>query len=386
MFTKFHVYIINIVFSIAVLTRIYKISKPEAQFKSENKLYNDFEAFCDGDVPFDTNPISGRFILFFPFYFLTKGNTSLIESHQKYLRALTGLASSFVPPLITSSLILYKVNTLISAAAGIFLSLEPTIVISSRTYTIDGLFLLLVSLVIFLSALEKRINHPLLIQGQCLCATVAVCTDFTGFLSFPYLILTTKNKKKILPDLLSLLMIFIVVEIMTKAVFSTKTKGEFDGAPLSMQFTETIKKMGLLFDHPPPLNEMFSYPLFRIKPQTIYKNENEMICATCNFPIVLAIDAAVILNPFDIYTVFYWLSLFMIWEFKKIELINYTLPFLFGVMSLARGLQKCNETVRCFVLAGLLLFGAAYFYVYSSWIYGTEMSPSHERLINIWQH
>ena len=368
-----------------MIFRIYKIAAPKIELNEENELYNTFTLFYEGKVPLDEKPISGRFILFFP-YFILK-NYAKIETItlQKYLRAMTGLLSSLVPPLITCSLFLSNLNDFSSTIAGILLSLDPCIIISSRSYTTDSFFLFFASLVIFLSALEKHFWHPLLVQFQCLCAVLAFSTDYVGFLCILYLFFSTKNKRRLLPDLLSLTSIFSFIEILMKAMFSEEVGDELSNAPLKIQIFETVKRMKQMLPMEPSINDFFKYPLCQVYPHNYIKMENCRICALYSIPLIIFIDIAIIFKPFEISSVFYWLSLFVIWLFKPLNIYNYLLPLIFGIMSFAKLIDSKSTKTRYIITFICLILSAIFFIIYSRWTYGLSINPTFDKLINIWK-
>ena len=239
-------------------------------------------------------------------------------------------------------------------------------------------------MVIFLSALEKHSWHPLLVQFQCLCAVLAFCTDYIGFLCILFLFFSTRNKKRLLPDLLSLTAIFSFIEILMKAMFSEEVGDELSNAPLKIQVFETIKRMKELLPMEPSINDLFKYPLCQVFPQNYLKTENCRICALYSIPLIIFIDIAIVFKPFEISTVFYWLSLFAIWLFKPLGIYNYLLPFIFGIISFAKFTDSKPISTRLIISAICLFSSVLFFIVYRNWTYGTSIDPSYDQMINIW--
>ncbi|EAX90410.1 hypothetical protein TVAG_488640 [Trichomonas vaginalis G3] len=383
LFTHFQGQLLFIVFSISALTRLYFISHFKFELSIETELYREFTYLSKGIIPLDNKPLTGRFCLFFFYLAITNNNMDKVYAMQKYLRSAAALIGCFVPVLVSASLILYGYSNKISITIGILLSIEPTLIIWSRIYNENVLFLIFSALAIFLNSLERHTNHPLLQQGQALCASFAMFTDYTGIVLIFYLILFSTNNKKLFPDLLSLLPVYFVLEISLKILFYEDQLILDPKLPHSRRLNVTIHKLPFFDITNRSVIDFFEFFTFKLPIEQIYVDENVKIASIISPVLIVIVEISAILNYKSKQTAMFLFTIFIIWISKPNAVSSYHISLIFGYFIFASYLQNNQGTIAKTLFVVSIVSAIAFYILYFPWIYGREIDEYYDSILSL---
>lgn len=374
-----------IVFSIAAFARLYFIGKSRPELEIESELYRNFQLVAKGVIPFDGQPMTGRFCLFFLYFILTNNKEERIPIMQRYFRAFSGLIGCFSPVLVTASLFLYGYDEFVSTFIGVLISLDPNMIVWSRIYSSHSLFILFCTLVIFLNSLEKHTTHPLLQQAQSLCAAFAIFTDYLGISIVLFLILKSTNRRKLSKDLISLLPVYFIGELGLKMLFSESEKLKDPNEPFSLRIKMIARELRLnLFNNNLHIYDLFLWPLGILKPKRIFVDENIKIVSMASPVLSWIMLISSIVDYKNTFSKFYIFNLLLIWLMRAVDASNYHIATIIGIISFAGCLQKTTKLTKRFVCLTATLLSLLLFIIYFPWIYGIQTSEMYDTLINVW--
>jgi dolichyl-phosphate-mannose--protein O-mannosyl transferase len=379
--------LIYAVFTFSLVFRVFRVTKPNSLSLGEIELFNDFELLAKGEAPLDTKPISGRFLLFVPYYLITKNDAQRLDASLIYLRVISSLLGSLANGFITAAIIINNFSMFSAVTAGTFLCIDGSMIITTKLYTTDSLFLFFVSLVLFCSAVSaKRPNNKIVIQAECFFAAMASCTDQLGFIMVIYVMITCKgNKMKTIGVVLSLLFVFSSAEIGIKTLFSEEIRRSFPDATFADQTVQTIKRMKLLFEIPTNYESLLYWPMIKLRPVELWATEGGRISAVYNIPIVLFVSLSALFGILNTPSWFFWMSLVGVWALKKVSIINYTLVFVFGVLSLVEAFESMHEVIRNMSYIVMLTIAVLFFLLFFPWTYGVIVGDgTYDRDIDLW--
>jgi len=390
-------YLMWAIFSISATLRLFKVTKPGVPFLDETVVMSDVNTIMFGNLPIDEKPLFGRFLVFLQYYFLRNGDSVLNSSDFSnfpnfyLMRIVSTVISSFVPCLVTASLLALKLSGFTAFMGGFLYCFDIGQIILSKQISTEPLFLLFSSLCIFFSSYRKQKRKAIFAQLQVLCAIIALSIDDLGILMVIYCIFEYKTMPKgSITKLISTAMFIKSFEIGLKAAFAPENHPLLPRMFHSYDLYEkckiiiqvVISKYSSLKS---PISRILYWPLMKLRPQIIWKSEESRFVVVNNLVGLLSISLASFFGCFFFTeSYFFWLSIAFVWLLRPMKISSYQIPFIFGIISLSKGFNNFAKPIMMILSICLCVIVVLNFVIYFVWAYGIPISPEFNRDIDIW--
>lgn len=373
-------------FSSAFTLRIFHIKKMKVPILDE--FY-----FCQQLVNLSihniSRPIMGDLLLLLPiklFYSnsvknLAPNSTNTFEIFPAYvwIKCFNAFISALVPPIITASLILSGYPLFVSTLSGFFIVFEFCNILRSRLVCTDSLFNFTVALSLFFNSLiNYNVSTSFVFIYSFICAFSSVI-DYSGliflFFSLSSLVFSKKKEYKMIVIYTSFFVALNFIDLCIETYF----------IPNQSFCNICLQKARTLFCFKCKRHRVYVFPLWKFLPRLVWEGNRQKIYLM-NHPIVTLLSSLFCgIGIFNSKSLYYFLSILIIWFIKRpTSCIDYQIPFLFSVCSIARYLQ--NWPVRNFFSFVIFVLLIAVFSIWAPWIYGFKISPSLDSSLNLWKN
>lgn len=294
-----------------------------------------------------------------------------------YIRWQNIIFSSFIPPIITATLLLTGCPLFVSTAAGFLIAFEFGSIIRSRMICVDPLFNFLIAISIFLRTLLQFDVSQTFVFLYVFTSSFSSVIDYSGFvilfgelLSFVF---QKRRNIRVLFLIFSFVTLFQVCDLCLEKYFIT-----------NLNFSELIsQKLQHLISLKFRRIKIYTFPLWKFIPRLLWSTENQHIYLFNN-PVVILFST--LFCAFGIrkrLSIFYFLSIWFIWLLKRpTSVLDYQISLFFSAISIGQLLQ--NFPLRNICSFIMLLFLALAFSLWAPWIYGLKISPQMNSILNIW--
>lgn len=179
---------IGILYALSVLIRCFGLSHPDVVVFDETHFGYFTNSYLKKEKFFDIHPPLAKLI----FYATSKatgydGSFNFSAYESKYnssfyisLRRAPMIASTFISPLLTASLMIQRASNQVSILCGIISNFDLITITQSRFILTDSFLYLFTALTIFFSSLLKRKQKWIYIILQAFFAGCAISTKFTS--------------------------------------------------------------------------------------------------------------------------------------------------------------------------------------------------------------